>query len=302
MPKRRVWEVARDLGVTSSRLVEDLCNQGIDVTSNFSMLDEETVELMLHLYREQEAAGVPVPPPIEQTVTVPALETAQPIAAPTLPPTQSTTPGNVLRLREPLTVKDFAEALQVTTKDVLAQLMSMGTMASINQVIDLDTANVVAQKLGRHVILVTEGEAGAAKDRISGGIMSLSEEPNNTAADLSDGKRETSNTGTEESRESMLSDAGVEETDTSVPTGTGAGESRESTPSDTGTEEGGQYVVVDLGHARRRQVKRLRQGRGSLMRKVSRLFVELKAESAFSQDTSTFIIIIEAGRQRRGSR
>jgi len=292
------------------------------------MLDEETVELMLHLYREQEAAGVPVPPPIEQTVTVPALETAQPIAAPTLPPTQSTTPGNVLRLREPLTVKDFAEALQVTTKDVLAQLMSMGTMASINQVIDLDTANVVAQKLGRHVILVTEGEAGAAKDRISGGIMSLSEEPNNTAADLSDGKRETSNTGAEESRESMLSDAGVEETDTSVPTGTGAGESRESmlsdagveetdtsvptgtgagesresTPSDTGTEEGGQYVVVDLGHARRRQVKRLRQGRGSLMRKVSRLFVELKAESAFSQDTSTFIIIIEAGRQRRGSR
>jgi len=300
VPKRRVWEVARDLGVTSKRLVEDLGNQGINVTSSFSMLDEETVELVLRLYREQDAAVVPVPPPIEQNATVTALEAAQPIVAPALPPMQSATPEKALRVTEPLTIKDFAEALQVTTKDVLAQLMSMGTMASINQVIDLDTANVVAQKLGKHVTLVTEGEADAAKDRISGGIMSLSEEPNNTAADLSDGQRETGNTGAEESSESTPSDTGAEETDTSVPIGTAAGESSGSTPSDTGTEEGGQYVVVDLGQARRRQVKRLRRGRGSLMRKVGRLFVELKAESAFSQDTSTLIIIIEAGRQRRG--
>jgi len=240
------------------------------------MLDEETVELVLKLYREQDAAVVPVPPPIEQNVTVTALEAVRPITAPALPPTQSATPEVVLRVTEPLTVKDFAEALQITTEDVLAQLMSMGTTASINQVIDPDTANVVAQKLGRHVTLVTEGEADAATDRISGGIMSLSEEPNNTAADLPDGKSEASNTGAEESSE--------------------------STPSDTGEEEGRQFVVVALGPARRRQVNRLRQGRGSLMRKVGRLFVELKAEGEFSQDASTLIVVIEAGRRRRGSR
>src|SRR5215813_8365999 len=253
------------------------------------MLDEETVELVLKLYREQDAAVVPVPPPIEQNVTVTALEAVRPITAPALPPTQSATPEVVLRVTEPLTVKDFAEALQITTEDVLAQLMSMGTTASMNEVIDPDTANVVAQKLGRHVTLVTEGEADAATDRISGGIMSLSEEPNNTAADLPDGKSEASNTG-------------AEETDTSVPIGAVAGESSESTPSDTGAEEGRQFVVVDLGHARRSQVKRLRRGRGPLTRKVGRLFVELKAEDAFSQDASTLIIIIQAGRQRRGSR
>jgi len=266
------------------------------------MLDEETVELVLKLYREQDAAVVPVPPPIEQNVTVTALEAVRPITAPALPPTQSATPEVVLRVTEPLTVKDFAEALQITTEDVLAQLMSMGTTASMNQVIDPDTANVVAQKLGRHVTLVTEGEADAATDRISGGIMSLSEEPNNTAADLPDGKSEASNTGAEESSESTPSDTGAEETDTSVPIGAVAGESSESTPSDTGAEEGRQFVVVDLGHARRSQVKRLRRGRGPLTRKVGRLFVELKAEDAFSQDASTLIIIIRAGRQRRGSR
>jgi len=234
--------VARDLGVTSKRLVEDLCNQGIDVTSNFSLLDEETVELVLNLYREQDAAAVPAPPPIEQTVTVTPLEATQ-----------------------------------------------------------------------SHVTLVTEGEEDAAKDRISGGIMSLAEESNNTAADLPDRRSETSDADAEESGESTPSDTRAEETDTSVPMGTRAEESSESTPSDTraeessestpsdmGVEEGRQFVVVDLGQARRRQVKRLRRGRGSLMRRVSRLFVELQAEGAFSPDASTLIIVIEAGRQRRG--
>jgi len=227
VPKRRVWEVARDLGVTSKRLVEDLCNQGIDVTSNFSLLDEETVELVFNLYREQDAAVVPVPPPIEQTVTVTPLAATQP-----------------------------------------------------------------------HMPLVTEGEEDAAKDRISGGIMSLSEESNNTAADLSDRRSETSDAGTEESSESTPSDTRAEETDTNAPIGTRVEESSESTPSGTRTEEGRQFVVVDLGQARRRQVKRLRQGRGSLMRRVGRLFVELQAEGTFSPDASTLLIVIQRSAQR----
>ena len=67
-------------------------------------------------------------------------------------------PMHVLRLPEALTVKDFAEALHLKNKDVLMQLMSMGTVASINHVIDLDTANTLAQKLGKDVTLVSEEE------------------------------------------------------------------------------------------------------------------------------------------------
>jgi translation initiation factor IF-2 len=65
-----------------------------------------------------------------------------------------------MRLPEALTVKDFAEALQFKTKDVLMQLMSLGTVASINTVIGLDLASTVAQKLGKDVLLLSEEEAG----------------------------------------------------------------------------------------------------------------------------------------------
>jgi len=49
--------------------------------------------------------------------------------------------------------------LQFKTKDVLMQLMSLGTVASINTVIGLDLANTVAQKLGKDVFLLSEEEA-----------------------------------------------------------------------------------------------------------------------------------------------
>jgi len=65
----------------------------------------------------------------------------------------------IVRLPEALTVKDFAEALHLKTKDVLMQLMSLGTVASINTVIGLDLANTVAQKLGQEVLLLSEEEA-----------------------------------------------------------------------------------------------------------------------------------------------
>jgi len=67
--------------------------------------------------------------------------------------------STIVRLPEALTVKDFAEALQFKTKDVLMQLMSLGTVASINTVIGLDLANTVAQKLGKDVFLLSEEEA-----------------------------------------------------------------------------------------------------------------------------------------------
>lgn len=186
MSNKRVYELARDIGVTSKHLVEELRGQGIDVKSHMSTLDDETAELVFDLYRdqapmvdtassveevataitseapEQAAAVVSAPPVAAETTTVSeAQEAASDMAtAPPHAPLESN--GNVLRLPEALTIKDFADALQLTTKDVLIQLMSMGTVASINQVIDLDTASAVAQKLGKNVTLVAEGGEGVA--------------------------------------------------------------------------------------------------------------------------------------------
>ena len=42
----RVYELARDLGISSKNLIEELRNQGIDVKSHMSTMDEETARLV----------------------------------------------------------------------------------------------------------------------------------------------------------------------------------------------------------------------------------------------------------------
>jgi translation initiation factor IF-2 len=159
MPNIRVYELARDIGISSKSLVEELRNQGIDVKSHMSTLDGETAELILDLYRDQEGTVVAAPSVEAETVVV----VAPPLPVGVIPESspsvaKSEECGSVLRMPEAITVKDFAAALHLKTKDVLMQLMNVGVVASINHVIDLDTANSVARKLGKEVTLISEEE------------------------------------------------------------------------------------------------------------------------------------------------
>ena len=140
MAGMRVYELARDLGISSKNLIEELRNQGIDVKSHMSTMDEETAGLVLDLYRPHATTVATNPPPTESptmlssTFTPPTPPPVE-LVSPTLPLEPTST---IVRLPEALTVKDFAEALQFKTRDVLMQLMSLGTVASINTVIGLD--------------------------------------------------------------------------------------------------------------------------------------------------------------------
>ena len=67
MSHKRVYELARDLGITSKRLVEELRNQGVDIKSHMSTLDNDTTELIIDLYRDQAATVDSRPPSQEKT-------------------------------------------------------------------------------------------------------------------------------------------------------------------------------------------------------------------------------------------
>src|SRR5690606_17106359 len=53
-----------------------------------------------------------------------------------------------VRIPDAIVVGDLAQLLKVTPIDVIKELMKNGVMATINQVIDFDTAAVVATDLG----------------------------------------------------------------------------------------------------------------------------------------------------------
>ncbi len=53
-----------------------------------------------------------------------------------------------IQLPQALTVKELADLLEVSAVEIIKELMKNGVMASINQVIDYDTAAIVASDFG----------------------------------------------------------------------------------------------------------------------------------------------------------
>jgi translation initiation factor IF-2 len=63
-------------------------------------------------------------------------------------PTHPTTNVKSVQIPESITVKEFAQAIEVSASDVIKKLIALGVMASINQEIDLDTATLVGAEFG----------------------------------------------------------------------------------------------------------------------------------------------------------
>jgi len=76
--------------------------------------------------------------------------------------TQLTTPKatkRIVKVEGGITIGDLAKQMSVKAADVLKTLISMGTMATINQVIDVDTATLIANEFGYEVQDVAFQEA-----------------------------------------------------------------------------------------------------------------------------------------------
>jgi translation initiation factor IF-2 len=165
MSNVRVYELARDIGISSKDLMEELRHQGIDIKSHMSALDEETAELILDIYRGQEQTMASVTSPEKAAATAMvsgASVQVLPASSPVI--TKSEPTANIVRLPEAITVKDLAEALHLKAKDVLMQLMSLGMVVSINHIISIEIANAVLQRLGKNVTLVSADEVATVKE------------------------------------------------------------------------------------------------------------------------------------------
>jgi translation initiation factor IF-2 len=69
-----------------------------------------------------------------------------------------------VHIPEAIVVADLAELLEVTPVDVIKELMKNGVMATINQIVDFDTAAVVATDLGFSPEEEEQAEAPTAED------------------------------------------------------------------------------------------------------------------------------------------
>ncbi len=85
------------------------------------------------------------------------------------------TESKTVDLPRTLTVKELADLLSVSPVEIIKELMKNGIMASINQVIDFDTAAIVASDLGFEAREQRAGEPEAAVERAAPAAVAASE-------------------------------------------------------------------------------------------------------------------------------
>ena len=67
-----------------------------------------------------------------------------------------------VEISDTITVSDLASRMSIKASEVIKVMMQMGVMATINQVVDQDTAILVTEEMGHTVKTVSEGEREAA--------------------------------------------------------------------------------------------------------------------------------------------
>lgn len=129
LSKMRVSELAKELGLTSTKLVATLKDLGVEVAGPASALDDATAELVRELLAADSVAG-----------------------------------GAAVEIPEQIIVRDFADQLGQEPSEIQKLLIETGVFAPLTQAITFEQAEKVAEKLGVTLKKVT-GKPVAAKPK-----------------------------------------------------------------------------------------------------------------------------------------
>lgn len=145
----RVFELAKELNISSRELTEKLRTLGINARSHMTALAEDEVNKVIAMVPSRSSAKVEIPTPAPVKVEMEADETADtPSPEETDGEQPSEDESKLIDLDGPVIVKDFAQQLGMKPNQVIAELMMRNVFASINQEIDKKIAADIAEKHG----------------------------------------------------------------------------------------------------------------------------------------------------------
>ena len=133
----RIYQLADELGLENKELIELLQELDIDVTSHMSTIEPDTADLVKDMVDENE----------EETKEDAKVEDIT-----------ENTPENVIEVEGTLTVKELGEELGVKPNRLITELINMGTMATINQDLDLETMEELAAQYNHQIEQIEEEE------------------------------------------------------------------------------------------------------------------------------------------------
>ena len=162
--KIRVYELAKQYGISSKEFVEELRGYSVPIKNHMSTLDLETVELV---EKERSATKTPSVESPEAKVELPSTKkkTKKVAAVSTIDETQvievktevpqedaaiseEKAATTVPQIQEGVTVGLLASELGFKGTEMIMRLMKLGIMASINQRLDYETLQAISDQFG----------------------------------------------------------------------------------------------------------------------------------------------------------
>lgn len=135
MTKVRVYELAKELKITSKELIEKVADLNLDINSHMSTVEKEEADLIKELLRTESDSE------INNSKNTSNAEKED-------KDMEEKNENEVIEIEENIIVKDLAEKLEVTPSEVITKLISLGIMANQNQSVDFDTASIIAEEFG----------------------------------------------------------------------------------------------------------------------------------------------------------
>ncbi len=173
MAKVRVYELAKELGTTSKKLIEALDGMGIKVKNHMSTLDREEAGRVMDILtgraegeeKKKEAAPPPEEDKKDAAVTEKKksrLKAAEKAAAMRKPPRKPEKKPVIKKKRRKVkvegrvTVGEVAVIFKVTPAELITTLLDLGVVANINQALDDEAIELAADSFDLEVEFVAD--------------------------------------------------------------------------------------------------------------------------------------------------
>lgn len=158
MKKIRVYELAKELEVSSKELIEKMKELGLEVSSHMSTLENEDAKLITSLLDEEDEEEIKVKPKKDNKKGKKKNDKKEIEDKKDRQnkKNESDTEGNedviekdnenVIEIGNTIIVKDFADKIGVTPSQIITKLIGMGVMVSQNEEIEAETAIIIGEE------------------------------------------------------------------------------------------------------------------------------------------------------------
>ncbi|MDW7670665.1 MAG: translation initiation factor IF-2 N-terminal domain-containing protein, partial [Bacillota bacterium] len=174
MSKIRVYQLAKELNLGNKELIVKLTELGIKTNSHMSTLEEEEANLVIELMKEEAKAKEEKESPKDKAAAPQKESKEKPFKKESEKKEEKEVRGKksdkkgtqrpqklqkpeavkkeqkegqaIIEIGERIIVKDFAEKIRKNPNEIIMKLIQMGIMAAINQEIDFDSAQRIAEE------------------------------------------------------------------------------------------------------------------------------------------------------------